>query len=161
VTWRRLLLAIDQFGSGQAALELTTQLAASTGADVRVIHLRELAVYARVPPLETPADAQYVVDAAVFSLRIAGVGAGGQACSVRSDRIAARIVEIASTWNCDAIVLGSRRLRGFDRLSGRGVRESIVRLSRLPVVTAPSPVTNGVPGRAGRWLDAVDRYEAR
>jgi nucleotide-binding universal stress UspA family protein len=159
--WRRLLLAIDQFESGQTALEFTTHLAASTGADVRVLHLRELAVYARVPPLETPADGQYLVDESVFSLRIAGVGAEGKACSTRSDRIARRIVEEASAWQCNAIVVGSRRLRGIDRLSGRGVRESILRLSPLPVITAPSPVTTGVHSRVGHRLDTVDRHEAR
>jgi nucleotide-binding universal stress UspA family protein len=159
--WRRLLLTIDQFESGQTALEFTARLASATGADVRVLHMRELGIYARVPPLETPADAQYLVDESVFSLRLAGIGAEGQACSVRGDRVAGRIVEEASTWHCDAIVLGSRRLRGIERLSGHGVRDGVLRLSPLPVITAPSPVANGVHDRLGYVVDAVDRRKAR
>jgi nucleotide-binding universal stress UspA family protein len=62
------------------------------------------------------------------------------------------IVTESADWHCDAIVLGSRRLRGIERLSGRGVRERVVRLSPLPVITAPTPVVNGthtpLPGRS-------------
>jgi hypothetical protein len=60
-----------------------------------------------------------------------------------------RIVEESIFWECDAIVLGSRRLHGVERLSGRRVRERVLRLSSLPVLVAPTPVINGIhsPGR--------------
>jgi nucleotide-binding universal stress UspA family protein len=144
VMWDRLLFAIDQYESGQTALEFTAGLAAATGTDVRVIHVRELSGLARVPPLESPAEADSLVDQAVFSLRLAGVGAEGRACSLPEDQIARRIVEESLYWVCDAIVLGTRRLRGVSRLSGRGVRDHIFRLSPLPVVAAPAPLSNGV-----------------
>ena len=64
--WDRLMLAIDQFDSGQKALEFTGQRAAVTGTDVRVLHVRELSMYGRIPPLETPDEAQLLVDEAVF-----------------------------------------------------------------------------------------------
>ena len=51
--WSRLLLAIDQFDSGQVALAVTCQLAVDHGADVRVLHVHERSMNARVPPLET------------------------------------------------------------------------------------------------------------
>jgi hypothetical protein len=72
--WDRLLFAIDQFESGQVALKFTTGLANSTGAEVRVLHIRKISRWARVPPLETLAEAELLVQQAVFSLRIAGVG---------------------------------------------------------------------------------------
>ena len=75
--WDRLLLALDQFESGQSALRVSERVALATGADVRVIHVRQLSKWARVPPLETPAEAESLVDEAVFSLRLAGVGAVG------------------------------------------------------------------------------------
>ncbi|MGO9558807.1 MAG: universal stress protein [Acidimicrobiales bacterium] len=150
--WNRLLLAIDQFDSGQVALAFTCQLARDHGADVRVLHVHELPMNARVPPLESGSQARLLVDEAVFTLRLAGVGAEGRASSVRGDAVARVIAAEAAEWHCDAIVLGSRRLRGIDRLSGRGVRERVVRLSPLPVVAAPTPVINGthspVPGRS-------------
>jgi nucleotide-binding universal stress UspA family protein len=149
VMWDRLLFAIDQFESGQTALKFTAGLAAATGADVQVMHVRELSRAARVPPLETPAEADSLVDEAVFSLRMAGIGADGRACSFPQDQVPRRIVEESMNWMCDAIVLGTRRLHGISRLSARGVRERVIRLSPLPVVAAPTPLNNGIhsPGR--------------
>ena len=142
--WDRLLLAIDQFESGQTALRVSERLAVTTGAEVRVIHVRELSRWARVPPLETPAEAESLVDEAVFSLRLAGIGAEGRACSFPDDQVPQRIVEESMYWICDAIVLGSRRLHGVSRISGRGVRERVLRLSLLPVIVAPTPLNNGI-----------------
>src|ERR1019366_10099428 len=151
VMWDRLLFAIDQYESGQTALEFTAGLAAATCTDVRVIHVRELSGLARVPPLESPAEAESVVEQAVFALRLAGVGAEGRACSLPEDQVARRIVEESLYWVCDAIVVGTRRLRGVSRLSGHGVRDRILRLSPLPVIAAPTPLSNGFhsPGRIG------------
>jgi nucleotide-binding universal stress UspA family protein len=154
--WDRLLLAMDQFDSGQAALDFTTGLAASSGADVRVFHARELSKSTRVPPLETVTDAHYLVDEAVFRLRLANIGAEGRACSAREEQVASRIVDEASHWRCDAIVLGSRRLRGISRLSGWGVRERILRLSPLPVIVTPQPLLIGKRRPMVPASDAVD-----
>ena len=151
VMWDRLLFAMDQYESGQTALEFTAGLAGATGTDVRVIHVRELSGLARVPPLENPDEANSLVEQAVFALRLAGVGAEGRACSLPEDQVARCIVEESLYWVCDAIVVGTRRLRGISRLSGHGVRDRILRLSPLPVIAAPTPLTNGFhsPGRMG------------
>jgi nucleotide-binding universal stress UspA family protein len=154
VMWNRLLLALDQYESGQSALRLTASLAQSTQSQVRVLHIRGLSKWARVPPLETPSQAEDLVREAVFSLHLAGVDAEGHACSVFEDHVAPRIVQESMYWLCDAIILGTRRLHGVERLSGRGVRERIIRLSPLPVIAAPTPLSNAVhvpvgPGTAG------------
>jgi hypothetical protein len=60
------------------------------------------------------------------------------------EHVARRIVKEALQWDCQGIVLGSRRLHGITRLSGRGVRERILRLSSLPVLVAPAAETNGI-----------------
>ena len=159
--WDRLLLAIDQFDSGQAALDFTTGFAAASGADVRVFHARELSKCTRVPPLETAADARFIVDEAVFRLRLANIGAEGRACSAREEQVASRIVDEASHWRCDAIVLGSRRLRGISRLSGWGVRERILRLSPLPVIVTPQPLLIRKRRPMVSASDAVDRDGVR
>lgn len=142
--WQRLLFAIDQFESGQTALRFTSELAARTGAEVSVIHIRELSKWARVPPLETPAEAHSLVREAVLNLQIAGVRADGIACSMPQDLVAQRIFEEAGRRLCDAIVMGSRRLHGIGRLSGRGVKDRILRLTPLPVVVAPTPINNAI-----------------
>jgi nucleotide-binding universal stress UspA family protein len=153
--WDRMLLAIDQYDSGQTALGFTAGLAVATATDVRVIHVRELSRLARVPPLESPSEAEALVDRAVLTLRLAGIGAEGCTCSLPEDQVPRRIVEESMYWVCDVIVVGTRRLRGISRLSGRGVRERILRLSPLPVIAAPTPLTNRIhsPGRVGSLND--------
>jgi nucleotide-binding universal stress UspA family protein len=98
---------------------------------------------ARVPPIETPADADELVADAVFRLRMCGVGAGGRSRTSLRDRVAERIVEEAMYHECEAIVLGSRRLHGYARLSAQGVRERVIRLSDLPLIIAPTSTVNG------------------
>jgi nucleotide-binding universal stress UspA family protein len=142
--WDRLLFAIDHFESGQTALDFVAGVAAANDASVRVLNLREVPRMARVPPLETPTEAEHLVRDAVHSLQMRGVAAEGRYVSVLQEHVARRIVDEASLWECQAIVLGSRRLHGIGRLSGRGVRERILRLSSLPVLVAPTPEVNGI-----------------
>jgi nucleotide-binding universal stress UspA family protein len=144
LVWDRLLFAIDQFESGQAALGFVAGVATANDASVRVLHIREVPRMARALPLENPDEAAELVREAVRSLQWLGVTADGRSCSVLQEHVARRIVEEASLWECQAIVLGSRRLHGFARLSGRGVREHILRLSSLPVLVAPTGEINGI-----------------
>jgi hypothetical protein len=85
-------------------------------------------------------DEELVRDA-VLSLGTSGVAAKGR---FRFDQVARRIVDEAVYWDCQAIVLGSRRVRGIARLSGRGVRERVLRFSTLPVLVAPAAESNGI-----------------
>jgi nucleotide-binding universal stress UspA family protein len=142
--WDRLLFAIDQFESGQTALGFVAGVARANDASVRVLHIREVPRMARALPLESPNEAAELVREAVRSLQWLGVTADGRSSSVLQEHVARRIVEEASLWECHAIVLGSRRLHGVARLSGRGVREHILRLSPLPVLVAPTGETNGI-----------------
>jgi len=144
MVWDRLLCAVDQFESGQCALDFATGLAATNDASVRLIHIRELSRMARVLPLETPADAEGLVRDAVLSMGTFGVAAEGRFASALEDHVARRIVDEAIYWDCQAIVLGSRRVRGIARLSGRGVRERTVRLSTLPVLVARAVECDGI-----------------
>jgi nucleotide-binding universal stress UspA family protein len=144
MVWDRLLCGIDQFESGQSALDFAAGVAATNDGSVRVFHIRELSRMARVMPLETPADAEELVREAVLRLGTRGVATEGRFASTLEDQVARRIVDEAAYWECQAIVLGSRRVRGMARLSGRGVRERVLRLSTLPVLVAPAAESNGI-----------------
>lgn len=141
--WDRLLCAIDQFESGQTTLDFVAGVASSNDASVYVLHIRELE-RARVLPLESPAEAEELVREAVLSLRMRGIAAEGRTRSVLRDHVARQIVKEALQWECQAIVLGSRRLHGISRLSGRGLRQRILRLSSLPVLVGPAADSNGI-----------------
>jgi nucleotide-binding universal stress UspA family protein len=137
--WDRLLLAVEGSESGWAAVEFTATLAAETGAQVQVLHVKELPANPRVLPMEGAEQAQEIVDQVVAYLDREAITVDGRVVSMSEDRIANAIVAEASAQGCNAIVLGSRRLRGLGRLVGHGVRGKVLRLSSLPVITAPSP----------------------
>jgi nucleotide-binding universal stress UspA family protein len=158
--WSSLLFALDQYESGQRALEFVKDLAVANGCSVRVLHVREFSHLGRVPPIETQADAEELVADAVFRLRMHGVGAGCRARSSLRDGVAERIVEEAMYHECDAIVLGSRRLHGYTRLSAQGVRERVLRLSDLPLIIAPTCTVNGFVSHSSLG-DSVVRSEQR
>ncbi len=136
-----LLLAIDQFDSGQAAIDFTIGFAGRSRSDVRIFHVRELSRFLRVPPMETAVQAEVLVDEAVQRLETAGVKAEGRVRSGRENDIGNLIVEEASVARCDAIVLGSLRLRGAQRIAGHGVRECVVQRSSLPVIITPTALS--------------------
>jgi nucleotide-binding universal stress UspA family protein len=142
--WDRLLCAIDQFESGQFTLDFVAGVASANDASVCVLHIREVPKMARVLPLESPAEAEKLARDAVLSLRMQGIAAEGRSCSALQDHVARQIVKEALLWECQAIVLGSRRLHGIFMLSARGVRERILGLSPLPVLVGPAAESNGI-----------------
>jgi nucleotide-binding universal stress UspA family protein len=89
--------------------------------------------------IETEEEAGSLVEAAVFSLRMAGIGASGAVRHGRVNRIAAVILDDATTWRADTIVVSGRRTQGLRRLTGRGVREQLVRRSTIPTALVSSP----------------------
>ena len=134
---KRLLLAIDQSENRQAAVDFTIGLASTSDAEVRVpAHPRALHLAARAAPRDGRRR-EHPVHEAVGRLVDAGIAAGGETLSARENQVARWIVEVASRRMCDAIVLGSLRLRGFRSLMGHGVRERGPELSSLPVVVTP------------------------
>ncbi len=142
--WERLLCAIDQFETGQTALAFVVGVASANQSSVRVLHIREVSRVAHSLPLETPIEAEELVRDAVRTLQRLGIAADGRSCSVQQEHVAKRIVHEALHWECQALVLGSRRLRGIGRLSSGGVRERILRQSFLPVLVAPAAESNGI-----------------
>jgi nucleotide-binding universal stress UspA family protein len=147
-------------------LDFVAGVAATNDASVRILHIRELSRMARAIPLETPTEADLLVRDSVHSLGVLGIAAEGRSCSVLQEHVARRIAQEAALWECEAIVIGSRRLRGIARLSSRGVRERILRHSILPVLVAPAAESNRIywPPRfrsgVGEPTTALDRHAA-
>jgi nucleotide-binding universal stress UspA family protein len=142
----RWLLAIDQFAPSRAATDFAAGLAVESGAAVWVFHVREVPNAMQVSPLETAVESDDLVHAAVMLLRQAGVSAGGRSVSAPQKLVANRIAGEGLLLGSDAIVLGSRRLAGIRRLSGRGLRDRLLRLSPLPVLVAPTPLRMSARG---------------
>jgi nucleotide-binding universal stress UspA family protein len=150
----RILVAIDEPEQTKAALGLVRQLATEGLTEVRVLHLRERELagngwYAR----ENKDRASFVAEEAIFELRMDGFAAGGAVRSAIVDRVAEAIIEEATLFDADLLVLGRpRRGELAARLLG-SITLRVVRRSPCPVIVAPrapgrskQPVASPAPG---------------
>jgi len=132
---RVLVPVVDARQAGQAA-ELVRRMGAS---EARVLHLnlREN-VGGRRFAVETPSDAAYILEAAVFEMRMAGIAASGQLRHALVEKAADEIVAEAAAWGADLIVLGASRRREFaSRLFG-SITLRVLKRAHCPVLVASS-----------------------
>jgi nucleotide-binding universal stress UspA family protein len=152
----KILVAIDQPGQGQAALDLVRQLATEGVTEVRVLHLRERELsgyswYAR----EKRDRASFVAESAIFELRMEGFAAGGAVRPAIVDRVAEGILDEARLFEADLIVLGSPRRGEFMARMFGSVTNRVLRRSSCPVIVAPrrakgpaqAAATSSAPGQ--------------
>jgi nucleotide-binding universal stress UspA family protein len=145
----RILLGLDRSDSGQVALSFAMALAGPAAA-VRVVHVNEFQLGGRGLTVETADEATALVADAVTELHRAGIQASGLAAVSTCFGVADHLVAEAGRWPADVIVLGSCRRHGMRRMLSRGVRERVLRLSCLPVLTAPAPLKVGKPELAAQ-----------
>lgn len=145
--FQRLLLAIDRSDAGPVATSFAIALATRVTA-VRVVHVNQYQIGGRGLTIETGAEASQVARCALVELLAADVPATGIVCQSTCLGVADGIVAEADRWAADVIVLGSRRHHGLGRVMSQGVRARVIRLSQLPVLTAPAPLK--VSRRPGR-----------
>jgi nucleotide-binding universal stress UspA family protein len=143
--FRRILLAIDESASSEAAVSFAAALARESSASVLVVHVNELLVGGRGQTVESRDQALELLENAVQHLRGALIPTTGSLYLASCFAVDARIASAARDWSADVIVLGSRRKRRFGRFAGKGIRERVIGLTALPVLIAPAPlqVTSG------------------
>ncbi len=139
-TFKRVLVAVDDASQVEHAVELTRRACVPGITEARVLHLnlRE-SIRGQRFTLETESTASYVVEATVFELRMAGLGASGQVRHALFDRAAEAIVADAAEWGADLIVLGYQR-RGElrTRLFG-SVTLRVLQHAPCPVLVTSAP----------------------
>jgi nucleotide-binding universal stress UspA family protein len=138
--FQRFLLAIDASPSGEVAVDFATALAKRCGSSVHVLHVNEYLVGGRGIPLLTREESTLLLERAVNQLRDAGVTATGSSPVAPYRQVPALIAEGARHQGADAIILGSSRRGRIARLFSARVRTHTMRLSELPVLSAPSPL---------------------
>jgi nucleotide-binding universal stress UspA family protein len=152
--WKRILLAVDASEAGQVAASFVGAMARQTDALVWVIYVNELLPGGRGVAMSSDTSAARVVDEAVTTLIQCGVPADGEVRTAFCFDVAARIVDTATDFGAEVIVLGSRRSRRhpvgrlLSRFSGSGMRERVTDLTVLPTLTAPAPLAVGRQGVA-------------
>lgn len=134
--FRRIVVAVQ--APDQGALDLVQHLATEGETEVQVLHLRERELSGSIWfSRESSREASYLIEEAVFELRMAGIAAGGNIRHAIVDRVAEAILAEAADFDADLIVLGRpRRGELATRLFG-GVTVRVLRRSSCPVIVAP------------------------
>ena len=184
--FERILLAIDETAAGDVAVSFATAMALGGGSSgrgfdrpdfdgpalhgratgssatgrVHVVHANLVLVGGRGVTIETRDQAAGIVTGAVGQLQAAGVEATGEVFTATMFDIASRIVRASEHFGADCLVLGSQRRRRLSRLTGRGVRERLVRATALPVVTAPAPLKVGRKRKGAGEITRLARASA-
>lgn len=134
----RIVVGVKRLDVDRPVLGLVISLASETGGEVHVVHVRQQRCSKGGPSYdETMEDASRVVEQAVFELRMAGIGTNGKVTSTLEGRVARSIMEQADLFAADVIVVGCRKHHGLHRLFGNSDRDTLVRLSSVPVLLAP------------------------
>ncbi|MGO8874586.1 MAG: universal stress protein [Acidimicrobiales bacterium] len=135
----RMLLPLKGAEELEAQLTLALDLAVTSVSEVRVLHVTPVEFFGRARfSLETPAEASYQVESAVFELRMAGIGAHGDIRRAWVDKIYEEISLDAAAWVPDVIVLGPSRRGPLRRRKAGSISGRLARVASCPVLVAPA-----------------------
>lgn len=154
--YKRILVPVDGSDTSTRALVAALQMARESGGSVRIVHvIEELAqVIAYDPYGAYPGDlskimhdsGQTLLAEAMSVARSAGVSAEQQLVEARGQRLAEVVIDEASRYKADLIVVGTHGRRGLGRvLLGSGA-EQIIRQAPIPVLVIRSAEVEAAPG---------------
>lgn len=149
--YKRILVAVDDSTTSNAALNEAITLTKALGAALRIVHVADEAPIRNAIGLEALLDVEQVeeamrkagqalLDAAAQRAADAGIQAetalleSGDKLEPAHKRVAEWIVEGANAWQADVIVAGTHGRRGFARLFVGNVAEDLVRLATTSLV---------------------------
>lgn len=129
--FRRMLVAIDESQSAQAAVGLVAEWVDGPGADVRLVQVTEERKHGgdRASSVVDPSALE-----SAHRLMVSGPSLGA-----RNRQVVQGIAQAAEAFGADVIVLGFDRPRLAGHRLAPSLRERIMRATDLPVLVAPSP----------------------
>jgi nucleotide-binding universal stress UspA family protein len=164
---RRILCPVDFSHFSRHALSQAVALARETGAEVSVLHVFVFAPVAlpvsaggSIPlepiRLDAPGRAALQAELREFVDDVDTEGITLTTTLFEGDAVA-RILDRATDWNADLVVMGTHGRSGFERLMLGSVTEKILRKCTCPVLTVPPRALHPVQGIAfARILCAMD-----
>ena len=132
----RILVAVDHSAASDHALTAAKDLATLSKGEVWVLHLAEREVIAQMGdvPIESNADAETPVDAAVKMLTDAGITAHAEVRETVFGHAAKEIVADAKLHDVGVIVMGSRGRGDIAGLVLGSTAHKVIHLSDRPVL---------------------------
>lgn len=133
--FERILAAIDESEIAERVLAATQELAALSGSEVWVIHVREKEPSKYMTTsAESTADAHAIVDSALEKLTCAGITAHAEIAHSLYGYAAREIINLAQTHDAGVIVMGSRGRGDLAGLLVGSTAHKVIHLSDLPVI---------------------------
>lgn len=131
---RRMLVAIDESPAAKGALDLAAEWASGHEAEVRFVRVAE---ERRHRQSDREAHVRQPAVHPEIHLVVSGSTLGA-----RNRQLVHGIAEAARDFGADVIVLGFDRPRLAGHRLARSLREQVMRVSELPVLVAPKPLTD-------------------
>ena len=139
MSFRKILIAVDESAFAAHATDVGFELARSLGAEVALVHAVDPAVVAYAPEGGIPAS-ELVALAQQDGRRL--LAAFAQRASfqppplefIHVGKTATEIVKAAKDWPADLIVIGSHGRGGVNRLLLGSVAEAVMRQAACPVL---------------------------
>ncbi|MXN76055.1 universal stress protein [Burkholderia sp. 4701] len=154
--YKRILVAVDGSDTSRHAFDAALALAQAHGAELQPFYVVEnAAIYYNVPGYDPSVLHDQLVEqgndlAKEFMQRMQADGVKGAARLGEASSIAdvsALILEAATAFGADLLVLGTHGRRGFRRLVLGSIAEQCVRHASLPVLLIPAAAHAGTqPG---------------
>ncbi|RQR58854.1 universal stress protein [Burkholderia sp. Bp9126] len=154
--YKRILVAVDGSDTSRHAFDAALALAQSHGAELQPFYVVEnAAIYYNVPGydpsllrdqlLEQGNDLAKEFTQSMQAIGVKGEARLGEATSIAD--VASLILEAATAFGADLLVLGTHGRRGFRRLVLGSIAEQCVRHASLPVLLIPAAARAGTqPG---------------
>ncbi len=145
--YKRILVAVDGSDTSRHAFDAALALAQSHGAALQPFYVVEnAAIYYNVPGYDPSVLRDQLVEqgndlAKEFTQRMQAVGVKGEARVGEASSLAdvsSLILEGATAFGADLLVLGTHGRRGFRRLVLGSIAEQCVRHASLPVLLIPA-----------------------
>jgi nucleotide-binding universal stress UspA family protein len=159
--FKRILIPIDGSKSSQQALKKGIAFAAEQGAAVRLLHVHEVSVLSEMYAAQTAsagsslapnvkglekfeADlrkrSETLLEQATGMAAKAGIPkVDGKVVNAGMRKAAKLIVDDATKWKADLIVMGTHGRSGFDHMVFGSVAEGVMRTAPVPVLLVRSP----------------------
>ena len=139
MSFRKILIAVDESAFAARAADVGFDLARSLGAEVAIIHVVDPSVVAYAPEGGLPAG-EIVTLAQQDGKRL--LAAFGQRAALQPaplelihvGKTATEIVNAAKEWPADLVVIGSHGRGGVERLLLGSVAEAVMRHAACPVL---------------------------